>query len=87
MSAEVQDIVIFVVGVFLSAFFSGSEAALISIPAKRVKQLMEDGGPRAKALNFLAEKPSEILTTILIGNNFVNIFVFLFISENLHLAS
>ena len=49
MSAEVQDIVIFVVGVFLSAFFSGSEAALISIPAKRVKQLMEDGGPRAKA--------------------------------------
>ena len=75
MSAEVQDIVIFVVGVFLSAFFSGSEAALISIPAKRVKQLMEDGGPRAKALNFLAEKPSEILTTILIGNNFVNIFV------------
>jgi len=75
LSAEVQDIVIFVVGVFLSAFFSGSEAALISIPAKRVKQLMEDGGPRAKALNFLAEKPSEILTTILIGNNFVNIFV------------
>ncbi|MCO4753350.1 MAG: HlyC/CorC family transporter [Bacteriovoracaceae bacterium] len=75
MSAEVQDIAVFVTGVFLSAFFSGSEAALISIPAKRVKQLMEEGGPRAKAFNFLAEKPSEILTTILIGNNFVNIFV------------
>lgn len=75
MSAEIRDFVIFIAGIFLSAFFSGSEAALISIPAKRVKQLMEEGGPKAKALTFLAEKPSEILTTILIGNNFVNIFV------------
>ena len=28
-----------------------------------------------KVLVFLAKKPSELLTTILIGNNFVNIFV------------
>lgn len=75
MSAEIQEISIFILGILLSAFFSGSEAALISIPAKRVKQLIEEGGSRADALNFLAEKPSEILTTILIGNNFVNIFV------------
>lgn len=74
MSAEL-DIIIFIVGVILSAVFSGSEAALISIPAKRVKQLIEDGGSRGKAFRFLSEKPSEILTTILIGNNFVNIFV------------
>tara|TARA_B100001971_G_C18267956_1_gene595915 strand:- start:7120 stop:8466 length:1347 start_codon:yes stop_codon:yes gene_type:complete len=75
MTSEVQDILIFVVGVLLSAFFSGSEAALISIPTKRVKQLIEDGGSKAKALRFLSEKSNEILTTILIGNNFVNIFV------------
>lgn len=75
MSAEIQDFVIFLAGVLLSAFFSGSEAALISIPAKRVKQLIEEGGSKANALSFLAEKPSEILTTILIGNNFVNILV------------
>jgi putative hemolysin len=75
MSSETQDIIIFATGVILSAVFSGSEAALISIPAKRVKQLIEEGGSRAKALQFLADKPSEILTTILIGNNFVNIFV------------
>lgn len=75
MSPEMFDVMIFVSGVVLSAFFSGSEAALISISAKRVKQLIEEGGARAKAFEFLAEKPSEILTTILIGNNFVNIFV------------
>lgn len=75
MTTEVQDVAIFVSGVLLSAFFSGSEAALISIPTKRVKQLIEEGGSKAKALRFLSEKSNEILTTILIGNNFVNIFV------------
>lgn len=75
MSKDLADFLVFFTGVLLSAFFSGSEAALISISAKRVKQLIEEGGQKARAFNFLAEKPSEILTTILIGNNFVNIFV------------
>jgi putative hemolysin len=75
MSVEVQDFVIFTVGVLLSAFFSGSEAAIISIPTKRIKQLIEDHPKSKSAFTFLSEKPSELLTTILIGNNFVNIFV------------
>jgi putative hemolysin len=75
VTREIQEMLIFVLGIGMSAFFSGAEAALISIPAKRVKQLIEEGGNRAKALKFLSERPSEMLTTILIGNNFVNIFV------------
>jgi CBS domain containing-hemolysin-like protein len=75
MTPEAQDILIFVVGVLLSAFFSGSEAALISIPSKRIKQIIEDHPNSKSAFVFLSEKPSELLTTILIGNNFVNIFV------------
>ncbi|MFT6632564.1 MAG: CBS domain containing-hemolysin-like protein [Bacteriovoracaceae bacterium] len=75
MSVEVQDFLIFTVGVLLSAFFSGSEAAIISIPTKRIKQLIEDNPKSKGAFTFLSEKPSELLTTILIGNNFVNIFV------------
>ncbi len=75
MSPEIQDILIFTIGVLLSAFFSGSEAALISIPSKRIKQLIEDHPKSKSAFIFLSEKPSELLTTILIGNNFVNIFV------------
>lgn len=75
MSTEVQEVIIFIVGILLSAFFSGSEAALISIPSKRIKQLIEDHPKSQSAFTFLSEKPSELLTTILIGNNFVNIFV------------
>ena len=75
MISDEWDIVLFFVGILFSAFFSGAEAALISIPAKRVKQLIEKGGSQADALRFLSEKPSEMLTTILIGNNFVNILV------------
>jgi len=73
MSEQVQEIVIFTFGVFLSAFFSGSEAAIISVPGTRLKQLLEESN--SKVLLFLSKKPSELLTAILIGNNFVNIFV------------
>lgn len=75
MSSESQEILIFVLGVISSAFFSGSEAALISIPSKRIKQLIEDSSKSRSAYLFLLERPSELLTTILIGNNFINIFV------------
>lgn len=72
--SEVELLVLFSLCLIASAFFSGAEASLISIPAKRVKQLIEEGGKRAKLFEFLASKSNEILVTILIGNNFVNIF-------------
>lgn len=75
MSPEMQDLAIFSVGVILSAFFSGSEAAIISIPTKRIKQMLDEQPKSRGTLLFLQNKPSELLTTILIGNNFVNIFV------------
>ena len=58
----------------LSGFFSGSEAVLLSIDLDRAKQLIEDGGSKGKALQFMVERPSEFLTTILVGNKIVNIF-------------
>lgn len=57
----------------LSAFFSGSEAVLLSIGIDRAKQLIEDGGIRGKTMKFMVDRPNEILNTILIGNNIVNI--------------
>ena len=57
----------------LSSFFSGSEAALLSINADRIRQLIKEGGPRARALDFMLQRSSELLTTILIGNNLANI--------------
>lgn len=56
-----------------SGFFSGSEAVLMSIGVDRAKQLIDEGGARGKAFNFMVEKPNELLATILVGNNVVNI--------------
>lgn len=59
--------------ILFSGFFSGSEAVLMSVGIDRAKQLIEEGGRKAKALKFMTEKPNELLTTILVGNNIVNI--------------
>ncbi|MCO4792536.1 MAG: HlyC/CorC family transporter [Bacteriovoracaceae bacterium] len=57
-----------------SGFFSGSEAVLMSVGVDRSKQLIEEGGPKGNAFKFMVERPSELLTTILVGNNVVNIW-------------
>ncbi len=62
-----------IVCILASSFFSGAEAALISISLDRTKQLIAEGGRKAKALMFTSERPNEILTTILVGNNIANI--------------
>jgi len=56
-----------------TAFFSAAEAALLSIGADRARQLIEDGGAKGKALAFMMLKPSELLSTILVGNSIANI--------------
>lgn len=57
----------------LSAFFSGSETALIALSQGRVDGLQEEGKAGAYALSQLKKDPSRMLITILIGNNLVNI--------------
>jgi putative hemolysin len=57
----------------LSAFFSGSETALISANKIRIRHLAETGNKNAIILNKLFENPEQFLTAILIGNNIVNI--------------
>lgn len=69
------DYFIFGFGLLLSGFFSGSEAVLMSISIDRVKQLIEEGDRRGKVFEYMSKRPTEFLTTILVGNNIVNIFV------------
>jgi CBS domain containing-hemolysin-like protein len=57
----------------LSAFFSGSEIALFSASRIRIKKLAEEGSSKAVIVERLLEKPNRLLTTILIGNNIVNV--------------
>ncbi|HNX17611.1 MAG TPA: hemolysin family protein [Methanoregula sp.] len=73
MIENLFDILLFIICVVLSAFFSSSEVALISITKARVRTLVNDNKPGALALATLKENPDHFLTTILIGNNIVNI--------------
>ncbi len=70
---ETYELVALFICLIGSAFYSGSEAVLLSIGIDRAKQLMDEGGHHQKAMDFMANKPNEILTTILVGNNLVNV--------------
>lgn len=56
-----------------SAFFSGSEIAYASANKVRLKKAAEVGNKRAKTAYYISEHFDDALTTILIGNNLVNI--------------
>ena len=57
----------------LSGLFSASETALTSLGKFRIKHLQQVMPIRAKILSYWLEDPHRILTTILVGNNLVNI--------------
>ncbi len=72
-SAVIAYIAIIAVLVVFSAFFSMSETAFTSVNQVRLKKLAKDGDAKAaRTLNIL-ENYDKFLTTILIGNNLVNI--------------
>ena len=66
-------ITILVILLFLSAFFSMSETALMSLSKIRVRHMVEEGVKGAKLVEKLIEDPNKLLGAILIGNNRVNI--------------
>ncbi|MBI2520000.1 MAG: HlyC/CorC family transporter [Bdellovibrio sp.] len=57
-----------------SAFFSGAEAVLLSIGIDRARLIIEQGGRFGRAVEFMTEHATELLTTILVGNNIANVF-------------
>jgi len=67
------EIILLIILFILSAFFSASETALTSLSRIRVSRMKEQKLRGAKLVSELKEKPSEFLSTILIGNNLVNI--------------
>jgi putative hemolysin len=66
-------IVLLVILLSLSAFFSASETALTSCSRIRLKQMLLDGNKRAGIVLELIANYDNALSTILIGNNVVNI--------------
>ncbi|GAA0874287.1 gliding motility-associated protein GldE [Wandonia haliotis] len=64
---------ILVVLLFLSALISGSEVAFFSLEPKDIEELKSEKSKRNDLVLDLLSKPKELLATILITNNFVNV--------------
>jgi putative hemolysin len=58
-----------------SAFFSACEVAYFSLNSLQLKEMSEKKGRMGRIVNSLLEKPRELLITIYIGNEFVNIAI------------
>lgn len=67
------ELVLFVVLLVFSAFFSSSETALFSLNQLQLEQLRADKNPRVPLIERLLSEPRRLIVTILIGNEFVNV--------------
>ncbi|WP_319559491.1 hemolysin family protein [Marispirochaeta sp.] len=68
-----SSIIILVSLILLSGFFSATETAYTSLSSLQIQHLIERYGRRGRRVKELSGKPDILLTTILIGNNLVNI--------------
>ena len=66
-------VVILVILLGLSAFFSSAETALTTVNKIKMRSLADDGNKRAKIVLKLTDNPGKMLSAILIGNNIVNL--------------
>ena len=72
--SDTYQIIILLVLLALSAFFSSNETALMSVNRIRLRSLADEGNKRASmALDILEDQMPKLLSAILIGNNIVNI--------------
>ncbi|WP_130863563.1 HlyC/CorC family transporter [Bacilliculturomica massiliensis] len=66
-------ILVIVILIVMSAYFSATETAFSSFNRIRLKNMADNGDRRARAVLRLSEDYDKLLSTILIGNNIVNI--------------
>lgn len=72
--SDTYQIIILLILLALSAFFSSNETALMSVNKIRLRSLADEGNKRAAmALDILENQTPKLLSAILIGNNIVNI--------------
>ena len=71
--SDVIQLLILILLLCLSAFFSSAETALLSISQVRIRTLVDEGNKRAVTLDRVVSNKSKMLSAILIGNNVVNL--------------
>lgn len=72
-SGIIGNIAVIIILIVLSAYFSATETAFTSVNRIRLKNMAGDGDKKAEKVLKLSEKYDKLLTTILVGNNIVNI--------------
>ena len=72
-SSSIGIIVALVLLVIASAYFSATETAFSSLNKIRLRNMADDGNRKAEATLRLAEDFDRLLSTLLVGNNIVNI--------------
>ena len=72
MSIETLYLVLLFVCLLLSAFFSSSETAFIALQRIRVEHMVNTKVNGADRVSRMLQRPARLLSTILLGNNFVN---------------
>ncbi len=68
-------LLILVILLFFSGLISGSETAFFSLSPSDIESLKVRGGKKDAAILQLLKKPKELLATILISNNFINVSI------------
>ena len=72
-TSGVIQLISIIVLIFLSGFFSSAETALSTVNRVRMRSLEEEGNKRAARVNKILDNYSKMISTILIGNNIVNL--------------
>ncbi len=72
-TAGVIQLIILIVLIFLSAFFSSAETAFSTVNRVRMRALEEEGNKKAAIVNKILDRYSKMISSILIGNNIVNL--------------
>ena len=71
--STIMQLVVLVILLVLSSFFSSAETALTTVNKIKLKALADDGNKSAKLVLKVTDDSGKLLSTILIGNNIVNI--------------
>lgn len=72
---DIGSLVVILICLAGSAFFSGSETAFSTFNRIRMKKLAQDGNKKAQKVLALSEQYDKFISTVLIGNNIVNILL------------
>ena len=70
---DIFQLIVLVILLFLSAFFSSAETALTTFNRIRMRTLADEGSKRAVRVLEITEDSGKMLSAILIGNNIVNL--------------